>query len=258
MDLKLKGKTALITGGTQGIGKAIACALAAEGVSLILVSRSASKFKALAKSADLRGTAKAPPRLIECDLTDDSGPSQVLGELKKNKLSPEIVVHCLGGSLAIRDPLSPVADWRKVFRFNLETAIELNNGLIPVLRKKKWGRIVHISSVSARENLGPVIYCSAKAALTAYARSLGRVMADTGVVISAIHPGAVFAAGGPWDRALKENPSQVAKYLKEQVARHSFTSPDEIASLATFLCSDLASACIGTAVDIDGGSGRSF
>ena len=126
------------------------------------------------------------------------------------------------------------------------------------MRERQWGRIVNISSISSVENHGPVAYCSAKAALNAYTRSMGRVLAAEGVVLSSVLPGAVFTEGGYWDDALKNRPEHVRKYLEERMAIKRFGRLEEVSELVVFMCSEQASFCIGSIMPVDGGQGRSF
>jgi NAD(P)-dependent dehydrogenase (short-subunit alcohol dehydrogenase family) len=251
MDLELTGKKAVVTGASRGIGRAIALALAQEGVQVALVARSAS---ALEEVAALCPTSQPFP----VDLCNPNGPESLCRALSESFGSPEIVVHGMGGSLGIRDPFCPIADWRTLWRLNLEAAVELNNLLLADMRKRNWGRIVHLSSVSGQENLGPVPYCAVKAALTAYVRSMGRVLADAGIVMTALLPGAVYAEGGYWEKSLAERPEHVRKYLDEQLPMHRFGTPVEIARLAVFLCSPLSSLTAGSVFQADGGLGRAF
>jgi 3-oxoacyl-[acyl-carrier protein] reductase len=157
-----------------------------------------------------------------------------------------------------KNPFCSKTEWRKIYRFNLEISIELNNLIIPSMQLRKWGRVCHISSISAMENQGPVTYCAMKAALTAYTRSIGGVVAPDGVVVSAILPGAVFTDGGYWDKASKERPEHVLKYLNERQRIGRFGKPEEIGDYVTYLCSDLASFNTGSIVPIDGGQGRGY
>jgi 3-oxoacyl-[acyl-carrier protein] reductase len=126
------------------------------------------------------------------------------------------------------------------------------------MQQKGWGRIVHVSSISSMENHGPIPYCAAKAALNAYTRSLGRAMAKSGVVVSAILPGAVRTESGYWEKAERERPAHVDAYLRERMAIGRLGRPEEIAGLAAFLCSDHASFCVGSIFPADGGQGRSY
>ena len=134
----------------------------------------------------------------------------------------------------------------------------LNGMLIPNMRQDNWGRVVHISSISSMENHGPVTYCSMKAALTAYTRSLGGVVAPDGVVVSAVLPGAVYTEGGYWDITSKQNPEHVEKFLGERQRIGRFGETEEIGNYVTFLCSEHASFNTGSIVPIDGGQGRGY
>ena len=97
-----------------------------------------------------------------------------------------------------------------------------------------------------------------KAALTAYTRSMGRVLAPDGIIMIAVLPGAVFTEKGYWDITSKTNPEHVRKYLSERMAIKRFGTLDEIGTVVTFFCSQHASFCVGSTVVIDGGQGRCF
>lgn len=244
-----------MTGAGRGIGRSTASCLAREGASVAVVSRTGSDLEGL--FAEIGGKERGHYG-VPMDLTEEEAPGKLAELLEGNFGFPDGVVHNLGGTLDVTDPFCSVQEWRKVFRLNLEVAIELNYLLIPSMMEKKWGRIIHVSSISAMENHGPVTYCAAKAALTAYARSLGRILAPDGVVVSAVLPGAVYTEGGYWDLASKNQPDHAQKYLNERMAIHRFGTPDEISHLITFLCSEQASFCIGSVIPVDGGQGRSF
>lgn len=255
MNLGIKGKRALVTGAGRGIGQAIAVRLAQEGAKVAVFSRTASDIKELLirMGGQRKGHYGEP-----FDFESPSAPAILARKLKKNFGQPDIVVQNLGGTLDITDPFCSMADWRRVLRFNLEIAIELDQLFVPSMRKKKWGRIVHIGSTSSMENNGPVTYCAAKAALVAYSRSFGRVLARDGIVMSAILPGAVFTKGGYWDKAMKEKPEHVTKYLADRCPLGRFGRPEDIASMTAFLCSDLAKFCQGSVIPVDGGQSRHF
>ena len=256
MDLGIGGKRALITGGGRGIGAGIAQALADEGVRVAVVSRTLADVE---ETCERIGGVRAGHLPIEMDLLPEGAPAALVAELERSGFGrPEIVIHNLGGTLDLSDPFCSVEDWRKVWRFNLEVAVELNLLLVPPMQAHKWGRVVHISSISAVENHGPVPYCSVKAALTAYARSMGRVVAPDGVIMTAVLPGAVMTDGGYWDVASHERPDHVERYLADRMAIHRFGTLDEVSRLVAFLCSEYAGFCVGSIMPVDGGQGRSF
>jgi len=255
LDLGIKGCLALVTGGGRGIGAAISKCLAKEGVHVAVVSRTASDIDEVV--SEIGGEENGHLGVI-LDLTEEHAPEQLVEIIGKKFGNPSIVVHNLGGTLNITDPFCSVQDWRRVYRINLEVGVELNNLLVPNMRNNKWGRVVHISSISAMENHGPVTYCAIKAALTAYTRSFGGVVAPDGVVVSAVLPGAVFTEFGYWDKMMKENPEHIRKFMAERQRIGRFGKPEEIGYYVTFLCSKLASFNTGSIIPVDGGQGRGY
>jgi len=254
MNLGLNNRRALVTGAGRGLGRAIAQALAGEGVKVACVSRTEADLVDLVQSI---GGVEHGHIGICMDLMPEAAPATLLSRLK-NFGQLDIVVHNAGGTLDISNPFCTIEDWRKVYRFNFEIAVELNGLILPEMQKRKWGRVCHISSISAMENHGPVPYCSMKAALTAYTRSMGGVVAPDGVVISTILPGAVFTEGGYWDKTSKERPEHVNKYLTERQRIGRFGRPEEIGNFVAYLCSELASFNTGSIVPVDGGQGRGY
>ncbi len=252
MDLGIQGKRVLVTGGGRGLGRSIAECLAKEGAHVAVVSRSSDDLTTFVQE-------NGNQHLGLCfDLMESASPKKMLSELTDRFGYPDIIVHNVGGTLGINDPLCDISEWQKVYRFNLEIGIEINSHLVPHLQKQKWGRIVHISSIASLENQGPVPYCSIKAALTAYARSLGRFLSADGISVSAVLPGAVLTKGGYWDTASQERPEHVERYLQDRMAIKRFGSPEEIGNLVAFLCSNHASFISGSAFLADGGQGRLF
>jgi len=252
MDLGIKGKKALITGAGRGLGNAIATCLIQEGVRVAIVARTEENIQSF-----IQKNGKEHVGLIY-DLIPEGNPTKMIEELKEKFGYPDIVVHNVGGTLDITNPFCSLEEWRTIYRFNLEIAIEINLLLIPYMQKQKWGRIVHTSSIAALENQGTVPYCSIKAALTAYTRSIGRFVSSDGINISAVLPGAIFTEGGYWDKTSKERPEHVEKYLMERMAIKRFGTPDEIGKFVTLLCSNHASFVVGSTFLIDGGQGRCF
>jgi len=254
MNFKIKNKFALVTGASRGIGEEICKSLAKEGAKIIVCSRNKKNLKKLISS--LPNSNKH--FLIDIDLSKYLNVKKLIKTIKNKKIQPDIIVNNLGGNLGFTNPLGSSEEWRKVMFLNTEVAIELNRSFIPNMIKKKWGRICHISSISAIENQGPPAYCASKAALNAYVRSLARYVAEKNVILTSVMPGAVFTKGGYWDKQSKKNPKKVKKYLAERMAIKRFGKVSEISEIVKFLCSDQASFFVGSNVLVDGGQGRSF
>jgi 3-oxoacyl-[acyl-carrier protein] reductase len=255
MDLGLAGRTAFITGASRGIGAATARVLAAEGARVAVCARDGAQLEALV--AEIGGAA-AGHRALAIDLTEAGAPQQAVAWLAKEMGDVEIVVHNLGGTLGVREPLAAATDWERVFHFNLGIAIDLNAGLLPPMRERKYGRIIALSSLAAFEHQGSIPYSVAKAALTAYIRGMGRTYAPDGVVISAVVPGVIATEGNTWGDLLQRDPAEAQRYLDERVPRGRFGVPEEVAQAVAFLASRHADAFAGSIVPLEGGQGRSF
>ena len=234
MNLGLKGKTALVTGGIRGIGKQIVRELALEGAHVM---------------ATTTGRSEADGIIV----TDYEDLSRLPEEV-------DILVNNAGSTLGVGDPYAPIEDVRRVMALNFEIPVRLVNKYAPGMKAKGWGRIVNVSSCSGLEQRGPVAFSCAKAALTAYTRSMGLWIAKEapGTVMTAIFPGVVFTADGHWDKVMQERPEHATKYLKEQVPVGRFGKPEEIAPMVAFLCSEQASFMHGALVPVDGGLSKHF
>jgi 3-oxoacyl-[acyl-carrier protein] reductase len=255
MNLGIKGKLALVTGAGRGLGEGICRSLAQEGARILATSRTASDLEQLVGEL---GGELAGHRFLPLDISTSNGPNLLIEYVRQQNIQPDIIVNNVGGNLGFTDPLGPVDEWQQVMRLNVEVALEINRAFIPHMREAKWGRICHVSSISALENQGPPAYCAAKAALNAYVRSLGRFVCADNVILTSIMPGAIFTKDGYWDTALQDRPDHVEKYLNERMAIRRFGRVEEISELVAFLCSEQASFCVGSTLLADGGQGRSF
>jgi 3-oxoacyl-[acyl-carrier protein] reductase len=251
VDLAIKNRVALVTGASRGIGAAVCSNLLREGAIVIGIGRSSSDLDEIR-----RINSNFHP--IELDLTGVDSIQELASIMRSMSLSPDIIVNNLGGNLGITNPMCSYQEFMEVMRFNFGIAMDLNNLFIPSMIKREWGRICHVSSISALENQGPPAYGAAKAAINAYVRSLSRYLAEKNVVINGVMPGAIFTEGGYWDDVSRNRPDHLTKYLEERMAIKRLGELSEISELITFLVSEHASFMVGSNVLADGGQGRVF
>lgn len=257
MDLGLKGKNVLITGGSKGIGREISILFSKEGANVTIIAR---EEKYLSNTISILDNDNGSHSYHAVDLLNEGSAEKLISKIIKNQTF-DILIHNVGGGLGVKDPLSKVSDWNKVWYFNVGIAIEINRLVVPLMKKKKWGRIIHISSISALNAMpkinpygGSPPYAAAKSYLNNYTKSLGRELAKHNIIVSALMPGAVFSKGKHWDRLQKKNPKLVNEFLVNYYSTNRFGQPKEIAPFALFLASEQASFASSAIINIDGGA----
>jgi NAD(P)-dependent dehydrogenase (short-subunit alcohol dehydrogenase family) len=263
MDLKLSGKSALVTGSTAGIGFAIASALAEEGAHMIVngrteerVANAVQQLQSKHRNANVTGIAA------------DLGRAEETEALLKELPEVDILVNNVG----IFEPkhFTEITDddWRRIFDVNVMSGIRLSRHYLPLMLNKNWGRIIFISSESALNIPAEMIhYGMTKTAQLAIARGLAETTIGTNVTVNAVLPGPTRSEGvGTFveDLARKQGTdlAQVEKEFFEKMRPSSliqrFAEPAEVATMVAYLCSPLASATNGASVRVDGGVVRSI
>jgi len=248
MDLGIRNRLAVVTGASRGIGRAIALELAREGARVAIVARSPEALEAVRQQ--LAGDGH---RAIAIDLMAAGAPAELANVIKRDLGDPDILVHNLGGSYGVLKTFAPAEDWAKVWQLNVGIAHELNRACIPAMLERKWGRIVHLSTLSTFTYNGYAAYVGAKAALNAYVKSVNREVSKDNVIISAVAPGAIYSEGRYFARLEKENPAGLEDYFNHHLPIRRLGRAEEIAPVVAFLASDHASFMAGSIVSIDGG-----
>lgn len=239
-----------MTGASRGIGRQIAIDLANSGVCVIGIARPSDSLLSL--EAQLR-ESRGGGRTIGLDLDGEKASEAIIEQAPE---SVDILIHNVGGNLGLTNPLGSSDEFLRVISHNMALSIDLNAHYIPRMQKKGWGRVCHISSISALENQGPPSYSAAKASINSYVRGLGRYVAKDGVVVTSLMPGAVLTEGGYWDEAVKSRPEHVEKFIAERMAIGRFGTVEEISNVALFLVSEASSFMTGSCILVDGGQGR--
>lgn len=249
MDLRIKNRLALVTGASKGIGRAIALQLAKEEARVIIVARTGEQLEAVQR--EMPGSIERH-YCVAVDLMAENG-IQALAKALEKIGKPEIMVHNLGGSNMVFQAMAPSEDWKRVWQFNVGIAHELNRLYIPSMVEKRWGRIVHLSTMSTVTYNGYAPYVSAKCALDGYVKSVNREVSKDNVIISAVAPGAIYSEGRHFAKLEKENPAALQDYFKNHLPIQRLGRAEEIAPVVAFLSSDYASFMAGSIVGIDGG-----
>ena len=241
MDLGLKGKKALVTGGTRGIGRAIAERLAQEGADVAVCARNAHEVAQTV--AALQGMG-----------VQATGASVDVGDETALKAWIDAAADEMGGLDALVANVSAMgeADWRGSFEIDVLGSIHTAEAAIPHLKKSAAGAIVAISSVSALQFFGGVRpYNTMKAALINYMSNLAHELAPSGVRVNTVSPGTIYFEGGVWHKRELESP-EIFKGALGMNPMGRMGTPEEVANATVFLCSPLASFISGTNLLVDG------
>ena len=249
MDLGLKGKRVLIVGASKGIGRAITVGFAIEHCHIIAIARSEELLKEVKLECLEKGAASFEYIVEDIMACDTKRLSRSLLDLYDIF---DVIVHNVGGSLISRNYLGGEEEWNYALKFNAVAAIDMNSILIPPMVDRGYGRVIHISSISAIMLRGNPLYASAKAFLHAYVTAVGRQLAPTGVLLCSVMPGAVAFPGSYWDNFVKEGNPRVDDFLRHHQAANRFGTPEEIANIVLFMASDKSSFMQATNIPVDG------
>jgi 3-oxoacyl-[acyl-carrier protein] reductase len=247
MELQLEGRTALVTGASTGIGRAIAIALAAEGVRLAVVARRGELLETLA--AEMAAAGRPRPAIIVQDLMAADAASRIAESGRRALAHVEILVNCAGGSRPL--PLDAAeARWEEAITLNFTRQRQLAHALLPAMIEHKWGRVINVTGKSEPDKLNAAF--AAKAAMHSWAKGLSRDVGRYGITVNSIAPGRIIS-----EQILRNYPPEERRRFAEtEIPVGEYGEPEDLAVLAVFLASPLARYITGTVIPVDGGLRR--
>ncbi len=244
VDLGLKGRTALVTGASKGLGLAVARTLAAEGAQVAISSRSKERIESAA--------AEIGARAYVYDSADLAGVEDLVGAVEADLGPLEVLVTNTGGPPAGPDALGFGRDqWEAAYRDLVLSPMALVERVVPGMRERGFGRVVGISSSAVREPIAALMLSNShRSALLAAYKTLARQVASDGVTINTVLPGRIAT-----DRLAEMAGSleNAQAWAKDNVPAGRLGSPEELAAAVAFLCSEAAAYVTGTTVLVDGG-----
>ena len=257
METGLSGKVALVGAASKGLGRAIAEAFAAEGAALAICARGEAGLAAARDS--IARITKAPVHAIAADLSRAEGVQTVARSALERFGRVDVLVTNAGGP-----PVGTFASlewdaWQRAVELTLRSAVELTRAVLPGMRERRWGRVIHITSLVVKQPIdGLMLSTSIRSAVTGFSRTLANEVAAEGVTVNTILPGFMNT-----ERVVELNQvtaaregvsvEQVERRVREQIPMHRIGEPHELAALATFLASERAGYITGQSIAVDGG-----
>ncbi|MDQ6836371.1 MAG: SDR family NAD(P)-dependent oxidoreductase [Actinomycetota bacterium] len=259
MELGLRDRAAIITGGSRGIGLEVARQLSAEVTSVLLLGRSEQTLQAAASQCQTRGRV----RWLAVDVTDPDAGGRAVEACQEHFGRVDVLVNGAGSTTVRSLPELTDAEWQAQWELNVMASMRMMRAAVPVMADRGWGRVVNVSSSSGkRPGQRNVAYSVAKAAQLSLSRAYADYYAPHGVLINAVTPGPVaselwLAEGGLADQSAQARGISRAQVLEAAAAglpRGQLGSVAEVAAVIVFLCSVPAANVAGVAWSVDGGA----
>lgn len=258
MDLGIEGKVALVTGSSQGMGKAIAQELSREGARVILSSRSPLKLEEAQKEIEKETGKKCA--FFPCDLSNREDIENLVNYIIREVQGVDILVINSGGPPPGDIFSISEEDWYKAFNLLLMSAIRLTKAFLPHMEAKNWGRMIYLTSTSIKEPMENLLLSNVlRSGVNALSKSLSRDYAHRNVLFNVVCPGSIATRRTIQlleDRAARSGKTleELRQEAEETIPIKRYGNAEEVASLVTFLCSNQATYLTGTAIQVDGGA----
>jgi NAD(P)-dependent dehydrogenase (short-subunit alcohol dehydrogenase family) len=258
MDLELKGKRAVVAGGSIGIGLAVAHALAAEGVDVAIIAR--DKPRVEREAAGIASAHRVKTLGISADLSSAQGCDAALAAVRRFFDGLDILVNNAGTGTNETIMDAPDEKWQHFWELHVMAAVRMSRGLVPLMQKRGGGVILNTASICAKQPLGyEPIYNTTKAALVMLSKCLANELIPLNIRVNAVNPGLILTPD--WRKTagqLTQGTSTTVDQYLDKIAKDNapigrFATPEELANFCAFLCSPRASYCVGSSYFVDGG-----
>ena len=262
MDLGIKGKIALVTASSTGIGKAVAESLAAEGCNLAICSR--SKDTLLETARDIKSKYNIEPFWGVCDLNQHKDIENLYEAVKNHFGKIDILVNNCGGPIPGFFRELSEEDWDNAIKQVLLSVVRFSNLVIPKMIEQEWGRIINITSVAVKQPVHNLMLSnSLRAGVTGFAKSLSNEFGNKNITVNNVAPGytlthRLYELAVTRAKASGKSHEEILVDMAKDVPMSRLGGPEEIAAMVTFLASQKASYITGTTIQVDGGSTKSI
>ncbi len=257
MDLGIKGKVALVTAASRGLGRGCAESLAAEGCRVAICSRGEEAVKQAAR--EIAEKTDAEVLGFAADVTSGEDLGRLLAEVRESLGDPEIIVTNAGGPPPGTYASTPIEEYEKALNLNLMSAVHLIRGVTPAMEEKKWGRIIAITSISVKQPIGTLLLSNmARAGLTGFLKTVSTELAPMGITVNALLPGTHKTSRIEQlarHIADQENKpiEEVYRDMEAEIPGRMIGDPSDFGAAAAFLAGEQAKYITGQSLLIDGG-----
>lgn len=257
MELGLKDRVAMITGGSRGLGRQIAGTLAREGCKISICARDRQQLDATVAEFAAQGYQVHGTR---ADVTVEEDANSFYRDTVAVLGQPDILVNNVGGRRgSVNFEETSMEQFQAGIEVNLICAVRLTALVLSHMKEQKWGRIINISSIYGREHGGSIDYMTGKAGLIAFSKHLALQMAPHNVLVNCVAPGSIDFPGSTWERFQNTQPPEVVtEFISRNLPMGRFGWPEPIGELVAFLASDRADLITGACVNVDGGQSKSL
>jgi 3-oxoacyl-[acyl-carrier protein] reductase len=254
MDLGLTGKVAMVSGASRGLGRAMAHALADEGMHLSVCARTRDALNEAVVELSRAGSAIG----FVGDITRPEDAQHWVDETVARFGGVDVLVNNAGAAQPGTLAELPESAWQAEFDLNLFAPVRLARLCAAHMERRGGGSIINIGSIYGRESGGPLTYNASKAALHSFTKMLAREFAPKNIRVNTIAPGSILAPGGIWEQSFRENPAFEKDFISHEMPAGRLGRPDEVAYAVVMLASPRASWITGANIPVDGAQGRSI